>query len=134
MFTLTTATGAIQLIDKSKVMCMKAGFKLHTFSSSSDEVLASISPNDMESYIKTLNLNKDSLPIERTLGKEWCTDSDNFKLRINLSSKPVARRGILSIVSSSYDPIGLVSPFIRKGKRILQDLCTDGVDYQKVKR
>ena len=41
----------------------------------------------------------------------------------------MSRRGILSTVSSVYDPLGLVAPFILLGKRILQELCREGVDW-----
>ena len=37
--------------------------------------------------------------------------------------KPLTRRGILSSISSIYDPLGLAAPFPLKGKQILQDLC-----------
>ena len=36
------------------------------------------------------------------------------------------RSGGLSTVSSVFDPLGLVSPFIQIGKGILQELCRDG--------
>ena len=36
---------------------------------------------------------------------------------------------MLSTVSSIYDPLGLVAPFILQGKRILQELCRDRVGW-----
>ena len=35
--------------------------------------------------------------------------------KISLKDKPATKRGILSKLSSVYDPLGLVSPFILKG-------------------
>ena len=49
--------------------------------------------------------------------------------RIELKDKPLPRRGILSTVSSVYDPLGIVSPVILVGKQILQDLCRRNVDW-----
>ena len=46
-----------------------------------------------------------------------------------MQDKPLSRRGILSTVSSVIDPLGLVAPFILTGKRILQELCLDGVGW-----
>ena len=36
---------------------------------------------------------------------------------------PITRRGILSVVSSVYDPHGFLSPFILLAKTIVQSLC-----------
>ncbi len=66
------------------------------------------------------------LPIERTLGLEWCVESDTFQFRITLKDKPFSRRGILSTVSSVLDPLGLVCRFMLAGKQILQELVHDG--------
>ena len=49
--------------------------------------------------------------------------SDALQFRVVLKDKPLTRRGILSSISSIYDPLGLAAPFLLKGKQILQDLC-----------
>ena len=36
---------------------------------------------------------------------------------------PITRRGILSVVSSVYDPLGFLSSFILLAKTIVQSLC-----------
>ena len=41
------------------------------------------------------------------------------------------RRGILASVSSVYDPLGLVAPFLLTGKQILQDLCKNQTDWDE---
>lgn len=46
-----------------------------------------------------------------------------------MKDRPLTRRGILSIVSSIYDPLGFVSPLILKAKIILRDLCKKGLDW-----
>ena len=35
----------------------------------------------------------------------------------------------MSTVSSIYDPLGLVSPLVLRGKQILQELCRNAVDW-----
>ena len=52
-----------------------------------------------------------------------------FRFRIVLRDQPLTRRGILSTVSSIYDPLGFVAPVILVGKRILQHMCKEGVDW-----
>ena len=69
------------------------------------------------------------MPIERTLGIMWCAETDSFQFRIVIQDRPLTRRGILSTVSSVYDPLGLVAPLILLGKQILQDLCRENADW-----
>ena len=46
-----------------------------------------------------------------------------------LNDKPFTRRGVLSILSSVYDPLGFIAPFILKGKQILQEMCMNQLDW-----
>ena len=50
-------------------------------------------------------------------------------LRIVLNDKPPSRREILSVISSVYDPLGFAAPFTLPAKKILQDLCCEGVGW-----
>lgn len=69
------------------------------------------------------SLDFDKLPIERALGVQWNVLSDSFGFTIVIKDRPATRHGLLSIVSSVYDPLGFVAPFILLAKLILQDLC-----------
>ncbi|XP_039608848.1 uncharacterized protein LOC120528780, partial [Polypterus senegalus] len=40
-------------------------------------------------------------------------------------NKPATRRGILSVVSSVYDPLGFLAPALLPAKLILRDLCKE---------
>ena len=102
--------------------------RLHKFTSNSQEVISSIPPEDRATKTKHPSLLNDTA-IERALRVHWCIESDTLQFRIELKDKPFSRRGILSTVSSVYDPLGLVAPFILLGKRILQELCREGVDW-----
>ncbi|KAK3746502.1 hypothetical protein QZH41_001765 [Actinostola sp. cb2023] len=46
-----------------------------------------------------------------------------------MKDKPLTRRGILSTVSSIYDPLGLAAPFLLRGKQVLQLLCKEGIGW-----
>ncbi|XP_032225977.2 uncharacterized protein LOC116608996 [Nematostella vectensis] len=70
-------------------------------------------------------------PVQRSLGTYWCIESDTLGFRIELRDKPLTRRGILSTVSSVYDPLGAVSPVILTGKQILQELCSTHTDWDE---
>lgn len=124
-----TAEQAIKLVHNVKNMCDKGGFRLHKFVSNDKEVLKNIPEPDRADGIKALNLDLDSLPLERTLGVQWCVESDSFMFTIVLQDKPCTRRGILSTVSSVFDPIGFVAPLMLEGKSILQELCRQDLGW-----
>ena len=71
------------------------------------------------------------MPIERALGIQLCVESDVFEFRIILSDKPPARREVLSIVSSVYDPLGFAASLILPAKKILRDLCREDIEWDE---
>ncbi|KAK3751570.1 hypothetical protein QZH41_007533 [Actinostola sp. cb2023] len=126
---VSTAEQAVKLVHDVREMCAKGGFNLHKFISNSKDVIKSIPEAARADGVKELNLDLDSLPLERTLGVQWCVESDCFKFSIVLQDKPCTRRGILSTVSSVFDPIGFVAPLMLEGKSILQELCRQDLDW-----
>ena len=123
-----TAQQALQLIKDSQTMCAKDNLRLHKFASNCKEVLEVLPADDRAKDLKDLDLRHDSMPVQRSLGTYWCIEADTFGFRIELKDKPVTRRGILSAISSVYDPLGAVSPVILNGKQILQALCRQDVN------
>ena len=119
----------MKLITSVKQMCSKGGFRLHKFVSNSKEVIRRIPEQDRADGVKELDLDLDSLPLERALGVHWCVESDCFQFAIVLQDKPCTRRGILSNVSLIFDPPGFVAPLLLDGKSILQELCRREVGW-----
>lgn len=70
-----------------------------------------------------MDLTHDILPIERAVRVSWHVESDEFVFKIHVREKPSTRRGLLTVVSSIYDPLGFISPFVLLAKIILQDVC-----------
>ena len=124
-----TVPEAIKLIEDSQALCTSAKLRLHKFASNRKDVLETLPTDDRAKDLKDLDLRHDTLPIQRSLGTFWCIESDTLGFRIELKDKPLSRRGILSTISSVYDPLGIVSPVILCGKLILQDLCRQNVDW-----
>jgi len=120
---------AIELIQGLCQACAHGGFNLNKFISSSRTVLESIPVEKRSKEARDLDLGHDCLPVERALGVQWCVESDVFEFRIVVSDKPPMRRGILSVISSVYDPLGFAAPFTLPAKKILQDLCREGIGW-----
>ena len=112
---------AIQLANQLREMLAKGGFRLTKWISNSKEVINALPESERAVSIKDLDFAKPHL--ERALGVQWNVTSDKFTFKISLSQKPATRRGILSVVSSIYDPLGFAAPFILRAKLILRDLC-----------
>ena len=98
--------------------------------SNSSNVLAAIPESERATSVKDLQLGV--MPSQRALGVKWNLESDTFGFKVKVKEKPPSRRGILSLVSSVYDPLGFASPFVLPAKVILQDLCCRGLKWDEV--
>ncbi|XP_015761459.1 PREDICTED: uncharacterized protein LOC107340608 [Acropora digitifera] len=114
---------AIPLVPDLSKLLSKGGFRLTKWISNSRRVIEYLPISERAVSVK------DHLPIERALGVRWDVGSNTLGFRITLKDRPSARRGILSVVSSVYDPLGFTAPFILPAKRILQDLSWRGLGW-----
>ena len=105
---------ATSLITEVSKLCHSGGFQLTKFSSNFPEVLESVPESQRK--------NSTSLS-ERVLGVEWLFDNDTFHFNTPSKVSSRSRRGMLSTLNSIYDPLGLISPFILKGRLIFQTVC-----------
>ncbi|XP_014673043.1 PREDICTED: uncharacterized protein LOC106813424 [Priapulus caudatus] len=71
------------------------------------------------------------LPSERALCVYWSIENDSLGFQIQVRDRPATRRGILSIVSLVYDPLGAASPFVLIAKSILQGLCKRQIGWDE---
>ena len=97
------------------------------------QVLKAIPTWDRASSILDLHSNSGILPIEVTLGVQCNMDSGMFTFKMVPKDKALTRRGILSVTSSIYDPLGKVSPIILLTEKLLQDLCKQGLTWDEEK-
>ena len=118
---------AIELIQGLSEAYAHRGFNLNEFISNSRAVLQSVPPEKRSKEARDLDLGSERLPVERALGVQWCVDSDVF--RIVLNNKPPTRRGILSVGSLIYDPLGFAAPFTLPARKILQDVCREEMGW-----
>lgn len=69
-----------------------------------------------------IDLDLDTLRIQRTLGVQWDVEEDVFLFKVTEPSKPSTKRGILSVVCSLYNPIGFICPVLLEAKKTIQSL------------
>lgn len=123
---------AIELISSTQQVCARSGIRLHKFASNNDDVMEAVPVKDRAAELQNLDLlrSHDAVDVvERTLGIEWSIVHDVFQFKIVLKNRPATRRGILASVSAIYDPLGFISPVILQGRRILQDICKQQIDW-----
>ncbi|XP_039902265.1 uncharacterized protein LOC120742861 [Simochromis diagramma] len=122
---------AIQLVKEARELCATGKLHLHKFISNSKEVIAAIPKEECVAGATDLDLALGEPKIERALGVQWCVSSDTFQFRVIVKNNPFTRRGVLSTVASIFDPLGFVAPFILVGKKLLQRMCQEKLDWDE---
>jgi hypothetical protein len=123
---------ACQLVTQLCELLAKGGFRLTKWLSNSRTVLATIPETERAKLVRTIDLDHGaSMPIERALGVQWDTEADQLGIRINTWDVVHTRRGLLSVISSVYDPLGIVGPYILVAKKILQSECKLGKGWDE---
>ena len=115
------------VVDMSK----SGGFHLTKFISNNRELLISIPEDQRRNGVKNADLIGD-LPAEKALGIQWNIPDDFFTFNIQVNRRPLTKRKMLSSISSIYDPLGLASPFVLKGRQLFQSLCNQLVLWDDV--
>ena len=75
---------------------------------------------------KYKDLTLGSLPEDKALGVKWNIYSIDFKIKQEYN--PLTCSGMLSTLSSIYNPVGLGAAFLLKGQLIFLQLCNNKLD------
>ncbi|XP_045023763.1 uncharacterized protein LOC123468196 [Daphnia magna] len=102
------------------------GFNMVQWLSSSRSVLAAVDHSDLS---RSLDLDADKLPIERTLGLLWNCQNDSFNFKSSIKIQAKTKREVLQEVASVFDPLGFLSPVVMTAKILLQDIWRSGADW-----
>ena len=105
------------------------GFRLTKWLSNDKRLLEHISSHERAKVV--VDLNNVGNSCERVLGVQWDFENDKFQFNVCLNEKPFTRRGILSVASSLFDPLGFVAPVVLKAKFLLQNLCREGLGWDE---
>ena len=106
-------------------MLAKGGFKITKFVSNVPSLVNNVDANSQlstESTEKVLATDEDTSHV---LGLKWNHTSDTLVVSRGTTpdlNRPVPQRVVLSLVSSVYDPIGLVAPYTVTARLLLKDI------------
>ena len=118
-----TSAQAVQLITELDDVLGSGGFTLAKYPSNRPEVLETLPADRLSPQLQELDLHNDDLPAHKTLGLNWHASSDQFCVKISFADHPSTRRGLLSVLASVYDPLGIAGPYTLPAKLILQRLA-----------
>ena len=68
---------------------------------------------------------------ERALGLTWNIQKDTFTFKPIIKYHSDTKRGILSLKSSIFDPLGILTPCLLRPKRIVQQLRKQNIDWDE---
>ncbi|KAG1653031.1 Pro-Pol polyprotein [Nymphon striatum] len=122
LMSTSSRSEAIHLAQRVKDMLKGGGFKLTKFLSNDKEVMKAIPVDQRVNCIADVDLDRHELPQDRALGVKWNPNNDSFYFEPKSIVRPCTRRGIISVVSSVFDPLGFLNPVVIVGKMIFQEL------------
>ncbi|XP_064629278.1 uncharacterized protein LOC135488567 [Lineus longissimus] len=120
---------AIDMRESATAVCSKGGWRLHKWNSNSEVVNEAIPPSERSKTLQLAIESEQPQQSERALGIVWDTETDTFTFKIRIKEKSVTRRGILSVVSSIFYPLGLAGPFVLPARILLQRLCRERIGW-----
>ena len=113
---------ALQQVKEITSLCGDAGYYLSKCVSISETVMEGVPlEKKAESMLKRKDFGANP-HVERALGVAWYIVNDSFGFIICMSDTPLIRRGMLSTITSVFDPQGLAGPFLLKGRKIMQEV------------
>ena len=117
---------AIDTIQKVISILSNGGFRLTKWLSNNKNILKSVYPTERSP--KIVNLDLENIPVERALGIIWDPQRDMLHIKGVTKNVALTKRGLLSFISSIYDPVGLIAPVTLEPKLIIQDLWRRQID------
>ena len=104
-----------------------AGMEARKWVSNSKQVMEAIPE---EHRTSELVIRDEGQPVTKTLGISWFSEEDTLSIPapVMSASVSVTKRNVLKKIATVFDPLGLISPAIIKGKMLLQMLWSRGYD------
>lgn len=129
LVSLPTESAAIDLMKRICASLAESNLKLHKIASNSVAVMKAFEPEELATGIKDLGLDDETLPAQRSLGLCWDISTDMFTFKVAVADKPYTRRGVLSVINSIFDPLGLAASVTIRGRLLLRELSSGVQDW-----
>lgn len=123
--------GALELQQQLAEMLNPGGFHLTKWISNEKEVIEQIPEPERAPSVKVVDENI-IMPMEHALGVIWDTNSDCFVYEVMNRNIADARRKMLSLIASLFDPIEFLAPFLVRAKILLQQVWQFGIGWDDV--
>ena len=109
----------------------KAGFHVRKWVSNLTEVLADVPEEDRASEV---NLEKNELPVTKTLGVSWTAREDQFLFHYSPPTEDFeyTKRNVLRKTATLFNPLGFLSPFMIRAKMFMQQAWLDALAWDEV--
>ena len=129
LISFRTVKEAAQFVTQITELLGHGGFTLAKWRSNTPTVLDGMTgPKVLNSTKSTI----DGVAEGRALGVVWDSTLDKLCWSFTLPQGTRTRRGLLSCISSLYDPLGVASPWLLPGKMLLQSLCKLSLGWDDV--
>lgn len=125
-----TIERALFLVKELPRLLERGGFNLTKWFSNRPEVMTTIPVEKRAPCVVDLDLENSR--TDRALEVQWNIQNDTFGFKVNNSVSVHSRRNILSLVSSTYDPLGIAAPLLLPAKKILQELCRNLIGWDEI--
>ncbi|XP_045772958.1 uncharacterized protein LOC123872620 [Maniola jurtina] len=128
-----TTEEAKQTAAKVKEIHEKASFHLKGWASNDARVIEEFRENIQND---SLELTKE----EKTLGLRWLVKEDALAFNVGLRNtseelmngrKIPTKREVMSVVMSTFDPLGFATPVLIQGKKLIQDIWRTKIDWDE---
>ena len=129
IYSTSTTEEAVNILTGSIKILQSFNIRLHKILCTSPDVLKEFPPSELASGTHSLDNKENS--STRTLGVGWDPIKDIFYIKVQTPDRPFTKRGIISIVNSLYDPIGMVSPIVLTGRLIQRAVLSSSKDSQE---
>ena len=128
MDSMVNEVEAMKPVQQLKELWRKAGMHPRKWLSNSKKVWGEI---DMKDRVKEIDLSMADLPSVKTLGVVWSASSDQFSFSATSLVEDIVltKKKFLSKISTLFDPLGFVTPFVVRAKIPMQEVKISGVDW-----